>query len=519
MILGATLGPVQGLVFAHAPAAADRVMSVFAVDTPGSTAWSRSKIRQAGDADTASPSLRARSAWRDLESPSRTRASARSTIDVSAARRDIEVPGDGVPDRGNSGRAAEARTAAASSSMLDNRAPAVAAAAPDTMHRHGFVHQRRQAVEHHASPTAARSLLDFGVVTKPASIDRTRACRGRSNTRRSTVRWSARWRICRPSRLKATARFAGEYLRTRAGALRNDLRSAPSKDEARSAWSRRSSPPSPGRCRFGRHASRTLSSTSSVAAWRKAGRSLAERRRRSARARLDPPDAARHNFAAGTREAAARRGRDVGARGVRNQARRRCAGRPRCATRPPTRTPGRELPRDAPPEGNSDASFFARSGAVSRRTPSRLPSSSAEGRGPLWLRPLAATPGTRDRWHRRRDGAFWSPDSQQILFFVKGVLRQSASPAAGPRIVNKVRTGVSPAGTGNRDGVLVVGAITPDCSACRSRGGAAVPLTTVDASAGESSVTRFRSSSRTVGTSCSSCGAPAAIAPASTSRR
>jgi serine/threonine protein kinase len=138
-----------------------------------------------------------------------------------------------------------------------------------------------------------------------------------------------------------------------------------------------------------------------------------------------------------------------------------------------------------PPEGNSDASFSLEAALSPDGHHLVFPSSSAEGRGPLWLRPLAAT---RARAIVGTDGAttpFWSPDSQQILFFVKGVLKAISVAGGEPRIVNKVRTGVSPAGTGNRDGVLVVGSYNTGLFRLSLSGGAAVPLTTVDASAGE----------------------------------
>ncbi len=109
----------------------------------------------------------------------------------------------------------------------------------------------------------------------------------------------------------------------------------------------------------------------------------------------------------------------------------------------------------------------------------------AEGRTMLWVRPLDSLaaqplPGT--------DGAafpFWSPDSRFIGFFGVGKLKKVEASGGPPQTLCDVpNTGIG--GSWSRDGVIVFGTNSTGLFRVPQAGGAAAPVTTLDASRGES---------------------------------
>src|SRR6185503_16046582 len=100
----------------------------------------------------------------------------------------------------------------------------------------------------------------------------------------------------------------------------------------------------------------------------------------------------------------------------------------------------------------------------------------------LWIRPLNSVtaqplPGTDNA-----DVPFWSPDSRSLGFFAAGKLKKIDVSGGLPQTLCDTTPGSSPrGGAWNNDGVIIFAINAGPLSRVSSSGGAAVPLTTVEA--------------------------------------
>jgi hypothetical protein len=106
------------------------------------------------------------------------------------------------------------------------------------------------------------------------------------------------------------------------------------------------------------------------------------------------------------------------------------------------------------------------------------------GDSTLWLRPLDSLEARELPGTEGSDGPFWSPDSKSIGFFANGKLKRLDVSAGTPQVLCDAAT--EQGGTWNQDGVILfsAGNIVQRVAAA---GGLAAPVTTLDASRGETS--------------------------------
>jgi Tol biopolymer transport system component len=101
----------------------------------------------------------------------------------------------------------------------------------------------------------------------------------------------------------------------------------------------------------------------------------------------------------------------------------------------------------------------------------------------LWMRSLQSLDAVKLAGTEGATHPFWSPDSRSIGFFAGGSLKRVDIAGGTPRTIAENTNGRG--GTWNRDGVILYGTTERSIYRVQAAGGTSVPVTTLDAAAGE----------------------------------